>query len=371
LDGRVGKYPGYPQSGIARTGILSIVAPMQRRNFLKTLGAAGGLAVGYRPLFADPADPTRALIAHPSGLPRRVLGRTGQQVSIVAYPCLALSKYPQVECDADLRKAFEAGVNYYDVAPAYGDAEIKLGTALGAGALARDRIFLASKTKARDAAGARKELERSLQRLKTDRLDLYQLHVLSTPADVAKAFGPDGAVETLVKARDEGKVRWLGFSAHTKQAALDALKGFNFETVMYPVNFVEHYLLQFDPEVLALARERSAAVVAIKPISAGAWRKGEPRTRNNWWYRVLEDPREIELAIRFSLSFDPVVSVLSTSFFDLMEKSIAAGVAFRPATEADFAAMRALAQKYAPLFAPSGQKSALFGPHADSHAHHA
>jgi aryl-alcohol dehydrogenase-like predicted oxidoreductase len=335
---------------------------MQRRAFIKSVGAAaGGVALGLKPSFADPADPTRTLIAHGSGLPRRILGRTGRAVSVVGYPGLALSKVPQDEANRALKSAHEGGINYFDVAPAYGDAEIKMGIAMQG--MKRDDIFLACKTKQRDAAGARAELERSLTRLKTDHFDLYQLHVMSTPAEVKQAFGPGGVMETLVKARAEGKVRWLGFSAHTKEAALELLSRFKFDSVMYPVNFVEHYTHKFDPEVLSLCRREGAAVLAIKPISAGGWKPGEKKTRNGWWYRPLEDQTEINLAIRFSLSLDPVVSVLPTSFTDLAERSIIAGRAYSPATERDFSAMEAMAGRYIPLFRKKSTADAA--PHTD------
>ncbi|MBI5767045.1 MAG: aldo/keto reductase [Verrucomicrobia bacterium] len=339
---------------------------MQRRAFLKTVGAAtGGLALGYRPLFADPAAADRQLIPHASGMPRRVLGRTGRQVSIITYPGLALSKIPQPAATTALRAGFDAGINYFDVAPAYGDAEIKMGIALADGKIPRDDIFLACKTKDRTADGARRELERSLTRLKTDRFDLYQMHVMSTKAELEQAFGSGGAMETLLKAREEGKVRWLGFSAHTKEAALEMLRRFKFDTVMYPVNFIEHFTHQFDPEVLTLARQHGAAVVAIKPISAGAWRPGEKKTRNNWWYRVLEEQAEIDQAIRFALSLDPVVTVVPTSFVDLTEKSILAGKSFKPAVDADLAAMRDLAGKYTPLFPRNPSWVLGPGPHTE------
>lgn len=337
---------------------------MKRRAFLQTVGtAAGALALGPRPLFADPADPSRQLMPHASGLPRRVLGRTGRPISIIGYPGLALAKITQPEANQALRAAFDQGVNYFDVAPAYGDAEVKMGPAMAG--LPRDEIFLASKTKKRDAAGAREELERSLQRLKTDRFELYQMHVMSTKAEVEQAFGPGGAMETLVKAQQEGKVRWLGFSAHTKEAALDLLNRYKFETVMYPVNFIEHFTHKFDPEVLTLAKQRECAVLSIKAISAGAWKKGEQRTRNNWWYRVLEDQKEIDQAVRFALSLDPVVSVVPTSFVDLTEKSIAAAVRFRPATDLDLDAMRDLAGKYVPLFPRNPSYVGRTGPHTE------
>lgn len=344
---------------------------MKRRTFLKTVGtAAGSLAVGFNPAFADPADPTRKLISHPSGLPRRILGRTGQAISIIGFPGLALSRVTQEEANAAVRSAFNQGMNYFDVAPAYGKdgrAEITMGPALAA--LPRDQFFLSCKTKKRDAAGAMQELEQSLKRLKTDHFELHQLHVMSTAADVKEAFGPGGAMETLVKAQKQGKVRWLGFSAHTKEAALECLRHFKFETVMYPINFVEHYTHKFDPEVLTLARQAGTAAIAIKAISAGSWKPGEQKTRNNYWYKALEDQMEINRATQFTLSLDPVVSSIPTSFVDLNERSIIAGRAFRPATSADLESMRALAEKYSPLFPRKPLYLGAVGPHTNYGSH--
>ncbi|MCC7173533.1 MAG: aldo/keto reductase [Planctomycetes bacterium] len=338
---------------------------MKRRTFLKTVGAAaGGVAAGFHPAFADPADPTRRLISHASGMPRRVLGRTGQAVSIIGFPGLVLGKLTQEEANRAVRASYDQGVNYFDVAPAYGNgkAEVAMGPALEG---LRDKIFLSCKTKKRDAKGAMEELEQSLRRLKTDHFELYQLHVMSTAAEVKETFGPGGAMETLLKAREQGKVRWLGFSAHTKEAALDCLRQFKFETVMYPVNFIEHFQHKFDPEVLALCRQSGAAVIAIKPISAGNWRPGEKRTRGNWWYRVLEEQGEISQAIRFALALDPVATAIPTSFVDLNEMSIVAGKAFRPATGTDLDAMRKLAEKYSPLFPRKPLYLGAVGPHTN------
>ena len=347
---------------------------MKRRTFLKTVAATtGGVALGYRPVFADPAAPDRQLHAHASGLPRRTLGRTGAKISIAGYPGLALARHPQEDCNNSVRQAFDAGINYFDVAPAYGNgkAEINMGLALAATKIPRDQIFLSCKTKRRDGEGARVELERSLERLKTDHFDLYQLHVVSTDKDVEEIFAPGGAMETLLKARKEGKVRWLGFSAHTKPAALALLKGYKFDSVMYPINFIEHFTHKFDPEVLALCRSTGAAAIAIKAISAGSWKPGDKKTRNNYWYRTLEEPAEIAQAMRFSLSLDPVVSIIPTSFFDITERSIAGGKAYRPATDADLTQLRELAGKYAPLFPPKPRAAASFSPHSEYYASHA
>ncbi len=295
---------------------------MKRRTFLKTVGGVtGGLALGADALLSAETPPSSPAVETVAGLPRRLLGRTGQKLSTVGFPGLALAQYDQKRCDEGIRKAFEQGVNYFDVAPAYGEAQTKLG--IGLTGLDRSRYFLACKTKKRDKEGARQELEQSLKLLKTDHFDLYQLHHLVKPEDVKRALGPGGAIETLLKAKEEGKVKFFGFSAHTTKAALEALRGFAFDTVMFPINFVEFYLRGFGKEVLALAAERGAAVLAIKPMSRGPWPEGEERTRK-WWYRSVEEENEVNLAMRFTLSQPGVVAGIPPSFLDLLDKAIRA-----------------------------------------------
>jgi predicted aldo/keto reductase-like oxidoreductase len=201
----------------------------------------------------------------------------------------------------------------------------------------------------RDKDGARQELETSLKLLKTDHFDLYQMHHIRTPAEVKQALGPDGALETFLKAKEEGKVKWFGFSAHTTKGALELMKGFKFETAMFPINFVEYFVMDFGKPILALAKEQGASVLAIKPLSAGAWPEGAQRKRE-WWYPSMETAEDISLAWRFTLSLDPVISGIPPSFVDLFEKSVTAAKAYKPATEAEVTQLRELAAKSASLF---------------------
>ena len=298
---------------------------MKRRTFLKTVGGAAGVAALGGPQLFAATDSSETV----AGMPRRVLGRTGRSVSVVCFPGLSLFHCDQEKGTAALHDAFERGVNYFDVAPNYGngDAEVKMG--IGLQGIDRAKYFLACKTHKRDKESARFELERSLQRLKTDHFDLYQLHHLVTPAEVKQALGPDGAMAAILKAKDEGKIKHIGFSAHTTKGALEAMKGFRFDTVMFPINFVEFYTRGFGKEILALANEQGAAVIAIKPLSWGLFEQGKPKNRD-WWYRSVEEPKQIELALRFSLSQKGVVSAIPTSFVDLLDKTITAAGVFKP-----------------------------------------
>ncbi len=322
---------------------------MERREFLKVAGAAaGGCAVASKTLLAaGPSAPSSADKA--AGLPRRVLGRTGEKISIVGFAGLALTKQGQEEGTAGIHRAFEQGVNYFDVAPAYGngDAEIKMG--VGLQGLDRSRIFLACKTQKRDKEGAREELERSLTRLKTDHFDLYQMHAVFTPEEAKQALGPGGAIETFLKAKEEGKVRYFGFSAHTTKGALEMMKGFQFDSIMFPITFVDYLQWGFGQAVIKAAQERGVAVLAMKAMCRGAWPEGERQTRD-WWYRPVEKDDEADLAVRFALSQPNVVTVVPPSFLDLVDKAIRAGRSYRPIAEAEVARLRELGASCGSVF---------------------
>lgn len=323
---------------------------MKRRSFLKVAGGvAGGYLVATGVSSCASGSYSGGQTKTAGRLPRRVLGRTGQKVSIVGFPGLALVHYEQDRCTAAIHDAFEQGVNYFDVAPAYGrgDAEIKMG--IGLQGIDRSRIFLACKTKMRDKEGARKELETSLERLKTDHFDLYQMHHIVTPDQVKQALGPGGAIETFLEAKEEGKVRYFGFSAHTTKGALEAMNGFRFDTVMFPINFIEYFQMDFGKPILELAKKQGAAVLAIKPMCGGSWAEGAERTRRNW-YRPLEDEREIDLALRFTLSQKPVAAGIPPAFLDLLDKAIPVGQSYRPITKAETQELREMSETRLSLF---------------------
>jgi predicted aldo/keto reductase-like oxidoreductase len=217
-------------------------AVMERREFLKVAGAAaGGCAMATNALLA----------AQPAELPRRPFGQTGERLSVIGFPGLALRQQGQEEGTAGMHKAFDEGINYFDVAPAYGqdgECEIKMG--IGLQGIDRSKIFLASKTKKRDRQGALEELERSLTRLKTDHFDLYQMHAVFTPEEAQRALGPGGAIETFLKAKEQGKIRYIGLSAHTTKGAIEMLRGYQFDSIMFPIDFVDYLQWGFGREVI-------------------------------------------------------------------------------------------------------------------------
>jgi len=299
-----------------------------------------------------------------SGMPRRVLGRTGVKLSVVGFPGLALTKCDQEKGTASLHDAFERGINYFDVAPNYGngDAEIKMG--VGMRGIERSKYFLACKTHKRDKAGAQMELDRSLERLKTDHFDLYQLHHLVKPAEVDQVFGDEGAMEVILKAKEQGKIKYIGFSAHTTKGALKAMNQFKFDTVMFPINFVEFYNKNFGKEILELANEQGAGVISIKPLSWGLYPKDKPKERD-WWYSSVEEQHQIELAMRFALSQKGVVAAIPTSFIELLDKTIEAAKVYKPLDTAAAEQLKHMAENRESIFLNEEKQVAFNHPHGN------
>lgn len=325
---------------------------MKRRPFLKLSGGlAGAFLLGNQTSWSfDPAAES-TIVDRVNGMPYRTLGRTGRNVSVIGYPGFAVVRGDQEEATKNVVNAFDKGINFFDVAPQYGDgeAEIKLGHALKE--LNRDEYFLACKTNKRDKATSREELERSLDRLHTDHFDLYQMHVLRTKSEVDQAFGPGGCMETLLEAQKEGKIRHLGFSAHTTKAALQTMESHTFDTVMFPINFIEFYAFGFGQEVMDKAAEQGAAVLALKPMCGGKWKDGErDQAERKWWYRALEDQTEINNALNFSLSLKNVTLGIPPAYLDLADRGFVAGAQYHVPTDEEMESIKSLAESSLSVF---------------------
>lgn len=223
------------------------------------------------------------------------------ELSILGFGGVVVVGLGQEDANRIVAESIERGVNYFDVAPSYGDgeAEERLGIALQP---YRDRVFLACKTLCRHAEGVQKELEQSLKRLHTDHLDLYQFHSVKTMEDVEQIFAPNGAAELFLKARDEGRVRLLGFSAHTVEAALAMMEPFQFDSVLFPINFVCYAQGNFGPQVIKRAKEKGVSRLAIKALAYTTWPEGVERAYSKCWYRPASDPKLARQALRFTLS---------------------------------------------------------------------
>jgi aryl-alcohol dehydrogenase-like predicted oxidoreductase len=220
-----------------------------------------------KPMPADKeksADPPAAL------LPRRPLGRTGQTVTLFGLGGEGvLRTFGRTrEAVAVIERALDQGVNYCDTAPAYAGCLDYYGAALGE---RRRDIFLASKTHDRTRDGSLRLLDESLRRLRTDWLDLWQLHDLRTQADLDRLFARDGAIHALTEARDQGRVRHLGLTGHHDPAILlEAIRRFDFDTVLVALNAADVHRLSFIHTVLAEAARRAMGVIAMKVVAQGA-----------------------------------------------------------------------------------------------------
>lgn len=227
--------------------------------------------------------------------------RDDVNLSILGLGGMLVVGMDQNAVDRIVGEALAHGVNYFDVAPFYGsgEAEQKMGSAL---APHRNKVFLACKTLERSAQGAQAELENSLRQLRTDHFDLYQFHAVSDMQEVEEIFAPGGALEAFTQARSRGMIRYIGFSAHSVEAALAMLNRFPFDSVLFPVNYICYARGNFGPEVIAKAKELGVARLALKALAHGPWRKGEKKKYPNCWYRPIEDPEMARQALRFTLS---------------------------------------------------------------------
>lgn len=236
-------------------------------------------------------------------LPTLTFGRTGHESSRILFGAAALGAMTQDRADATIAQVRAAGVNHFDTAASYGESELRLAPWL---ASHRDEIFLATKTGERSGDGARAELERSLERMGIDQVDLIQLHNLVEPDEWEQAHRPDGAVAALAKARDEGLVRFIGVTGHgTRIAGMHSrsLQEFEYDSVLLPYNLsmLDNPAYRHDvQELLATCAERQVAVQTIKAIARGRWPEGYEGKRFSW-YEPLEDEQAIERAVRWVL----------------------------------------------------------------------
>jgi aryl-alcohol dehydrogenase-like predicted oxidoreductase len=281
---------------------------------------------------------------------KRKLGKTGELLSIVGFGGIAvMDEGTDVARDLVAKAVQERGINYFDVAPSYGNAEEMLGPALEP---YRNSVFLACKTGKRDAAGAQEELEGSLKRLRTDHFDLYQLHAVTTMEDVEQIMGPGGALETFVKAREKGLVRYLGFSAHSEQAALALMGRFDFDTILFPFNWVCWHQGNFGPPVLARAQEKEMGILALKTLAKRRWREGEEREWSKTWYRPVESFEEARMAFRFTMS-KPITAGTSPGHAKLLWWMCDAAEQFTPLSEQEAAMVAKKSKGLEPIFPQS------------------
>ena len=218
----------------------------------------------------------------------RSLGKTGIDVSAVVYGGIVSTDAEQADSDRYVEWAIEKGVNYFDVAPTYGDAQLKLGNSL---IPYRDKIYLACKTEARTAKEARVLFEESRKLLHTDYFDNYQLHALAKMSDVETAFGAGGIMELLPELKEKGYIRHIGFTAHSEDVALEAMRRFDFDTVLFPFNWMMNKKHDMGTRLVRAAKEKGMGVLSIKSFVERRWEDESERYRSRYpksWCKPID-----------------------------------------------------------------------------------
>jgi aryl-alcohol dehydrogenase-like predicted oxidoreductase len=245
----------------------------------------------------------------------RRLGRIGHDSSVLIYGAASLSDVDQDTADASIQEALDAGINHFDVARDYGDAELRLGPWMPR---IRDDIFLATKTGERSEEAAWRQINESLERLQTDHVDLIQLHAVCDLENLDLLTAPGGGLAAAIRAKEEGLAGAIGVTGHTHAAPsvhTEALRRFDFDSVLTPVS----YRLASDPayrsdleSLLEAATRTDAAVMAIKAIARRNWREDEPKVYSTW-YRPLDEQEAITAAVAWVLGTYPQITGIATA----------------------------------------------------------
>lgn len=235
----------------------------------------------------------------------RKFGRTGHMSTVAIFGAAALSQVSQEEADKVMEQIIEAGVNHIDVAPSYGQAESRIGPWMPR---ERGRFFLGCKTMERTREGAWKEMQESLKRLQTEAFDLYQCHAITTMEELDSVTMKGGALEAFVEAREKGLTRFLGITGHgadAPQIYLEALRRFDFDSVLFPLNFVQMAnpdYRKFAEELIAVCKAKDVGTMIIKHVTKGPW--GDKPHTSTTWYEPFDKMDEIQKGVNFALSYD-------------------------------------------------------------------
>jgi len=235
----------------------------------------------------------------------RRFGRTGHMSTIAIFGAAALGDVSQETADQVMESIIQAGVNHIDVAPSYGQAELRIGPWMPR---ERGRFFLGCKTMERTREGAWNEMQDSLKRLQTETFDLYQCHAITTMEELDSVTRKGGALEAFVQARQEGLVKFIGITGHgvnAPQIYLEALRRFDFDSILFPLNFVQMAnpeYRKYAEELIATCRAKDVGTMVIKTITKAPW--GDRQHTATTGYEPFEKSDEIQRAVNFALSYD-------------------------------------------------------------------
>lgn len=280
----------------------------------------------------------------------RRFGRTGHMSTVAIFGAAAFWQIEQADADKVMERVIEAGINHIDIAPSYGQAEIRVGPWMPR---ERERFFLGCKTMERTKDGAWRELHESLNRLQTETFDLYQCHAITSMEELDAITMKGGALEALVEARQRGVIRYIGITGHGVDAPriyLEALRRFDFDSVLFPLNFIQMAIPAYRQQAEALIAEcqaRDVGMMIIKTITKAPW--GDRRHTATTWYEPFNEMYMIQRAVNFGLSY-PVTGLCTAGDTRILPLVMKACENFMQLNDLEREQMIQSAQEYEPLF---------------------
>jgi len=281
---------------------------------------------------------------------KRRFGRTSHMSTVAIFGAAAFWEIEQKEADKVMEMVVEAGVNHIDVAPSYGQAELRVGPWMPR---EREHFFLGCKTMERTKNGVLNELRQSLQRLQTDHFDLYQLHAITNMEELDVCTINGGALEALVEARQRGLTRHIGITGHgvdSPRIFIEALKRFEFDSILFPLNFIQmaNPVFRKDAEALiALCKEKDVGTMVIKTITKGPW--GEKEKTATTWYEPFDQMEKIQKGVNFALSYE-VTGMCTAGDVNVLPIVLEACQKFSPLSQAEREGMIQSGSQFEPLF---------------------
>lgn len=317
---------------------------MKRREFLGTItGSAAALAT------RDSLGESTA----PDMIPRRTLGKSGLELSVIGFSGLFLRDSTPEVVDRVVGESIDRGVNYFDTAASYGNSEAMLAPAVQPH---RKDIILATKTRERTGEGAKAEFERSCEILGTDYFDMYLVHgIMHVDKDVDTAFASGGAMEFLLEQKKSGRIRCLGFSSHSTESALAAMDRYDFDFFYFPISYTPWMKADFGPAALAKAQKKAIPCISLKSLARQRWSAAHPK-EGQWesmWYQPIDEPEEASLALRWALS-QPVVAALPPGREALYRAALELTKDLSPVTSEETKRLMTLSEEMTPLFPRQG-----------------
>ncbi len=266
---------------------------------------------------------------------KRHYGRTNHNSTLAIFGAVALGQLDQPQADQTIQKIINAGVNHIDIAPSYGQAELRLSPWIPS---IRENFFIGCKTMERTKQGAIKEFHTSLERLNLSHFDLYQMHAVTSMEELDECTGKDGALEGIIQMKEEGLTKFIGITGHGLQAPavfLEALNRFDFDSVLFPVNPKLFSIPGYREKALQLldeCEEKDVGVMTIKSVAKEPWGEGEHRYHT--WYKPFKDDAIIQKNVDFVLSY-PLTHICTVGDYSLLGKVLDACENFSPMNSKD------------------------------------